>query len=370
MTTKLVCENDRVVVIAEAGANHNGDLKLALDLVESAADARADFVKFQTFKTEKLVTRAAKKAEYQLATTDPEQSQREMLAKLELSQEDHHRIVEKCAECNIQFLSSAFDADSLKFLCRDLGMKVVKLGSGEVTDAPLLLNAARSDATVILSTGMSLLSEVEQALGVLAYGYTSKLTPESDRDFSDALMAPDSWAILKERVVLLHCTTEYPAPVAQTNLRAIDTLRTAFGLRVGYSDHTEGNLMSFAAVARGAKVIEKHFTIDKRLEGPDHKASVEPDELRDLVDGIRAIELGLGDGLKYPGKAEIKNRPIARKFLVASRKIYKGSLITAADLTTKRVGDGITGVHLWACIGKRASCDIEADTPIVWSMFR
>ena len=183
MTTNLFCESDRVIVIAEAGANHNGDLKLALDLVESAAEAGADFVKFQTFKAEKLVTKAAKKAEYQLATTDPEQSQLEMLAKLELSEEDHHRIVQKCAECNIKFLSSAFDADSLKFLCKDLGMKVVKLGSGEVTDAPLLLNAARSDATVILSTGMSLLSEVEQALGVLAYGYTSKLSPKSDRDF-------------------------------------------------------------------------------------------------------------------------------------------------------------------------------------------
>ncbi|OZA06082.1 MAG: N-acetylneuraminate synthase, partial [Rhodobacterales bacterium 17-64-5] len=228
----------------------------------------------------------------------------------------------------------------------------------------LLLDAARTGARLMLSTGMGTLGEVEEALGALAFGMMSEGEPAGRQDFAAALLDPAAWRLLQSRVVLMHCTTEYPAAVADSNLRAMDTMRAAFALPVGYSDHTEGNAMSIAAVARGAVVIEKHFTLDRGMEGPDHAASVEPDELAVLVRDIRAVELGLGSGIKQPGAAEMRNRPIARKCVVAARDIPKDHVLSVADLTTKRAGGTISAMALWDLVGRRASKDYGVDQPL------
>ncbi|HCZ01554.1 MAG: N-acetylneuraminate synthase [Rhodobacterales bacterium RIFCSPHIGHO2_02_FULL_62_130] len=356
----------RTIVIAEAGVNHNGDLELALELVDRAAEARVDFVKFQTFKASKLATKAAPKAAYQKATTDADESQLDMLRRLELTPTDHRVLIERCTEKGIDFLSTAFDLDSLAFLADDLGLNTLKLGSGELTNGPILLAAARSGMSLLLSTGMGSLAEVEEALGVIAFGLMHLGTPTGRTDFAEALLHPTAWAALRERVTLLHCTTEYPAAVEDTNLRAIDTMRQAFGLRVGYSDHTRGNAMSIAAVARGASVIEKHFTLDRKMDGPDHAASVEPDELAQLVRDIRAVEAGLGSGIKQPGPAEIRNRPIVRKCVIAARHITAGRTIVPDDLATKRGEGAIPAIALWDCVGRRARRDLAAETAFDW----
>jgi len=356
----------RTLIIAEAGVNHNGKISLALELIDQAAEAGADFVKFQTFKANSLAARSAEKADYQKRNTDSVESQLEMLRRLELSPEKHHVLVDRCASKGIGFLSSAFDLDSLDFLAHDLGLKTLKLGSGELTNGPILLAAARSGMALMVSTGMGSLAEVEEALSVLAFGLRDDSTPKSRADFAEALLDPASWALLRQRVTLLHCTTEYPAAVSDTNLRAIDTMRQAFGLRVGYSDHTEGNAMSIAAVARGASIIEKHFTLDRKLQGPDHAASVEPRQLAQLVYDIRDVEAGLGDGIKRPGKAEVRNRPIARKCVVAARDIPAGHVLVLDDLTTKRAGGSVCALALWDCLGRRAIRDLAEDTVLEW----
>lgn len=349
------------IVIAEAGVNHNGDLDLALELVDRAAEAGADLVKFQTFKANKLASKTAVKAAYQKVTTDAAESQLDMLRRLELSPDAHRVLIDRCAEKGIGFLSTAFDLDSLAFLADDLGLRTLKLGSGELTNAPILLAAARSGMTLMLSTGMGSLAEVEEALGVIAFGLLREGLPKGRTDFAEVLLDPNAWTALRERVTLLHCTTEYPAAVEDTNLRAIDTMRTAFGLPVGYSDHTEGRAMSLAAVARGACVIEKHFTLDRRLVGPDHAASIEPEELARLVRDIRAIEAGLGDGIKKPSAAEVKNRAIVRKSVVAARAMTAGEVLVEADLTTKRSGGPISAMDLWNCVGRRLRRSLAAD---------
>jgi N-acetylneuraminate synthase len=359
-------DKPRTIVIAEAGVNHNGDINLALELVDKAAEAGADFVKFQTFKAGKLASGSASKAAYQKTTTDAGESQLEMLRRLELAPESHRILIDRCAQKGIAFLSTAFDLDSLAFLADDLGLKTLKLGSGELTNGPILLAAARSGMELMLSTGMGSLAEVEEALGVIAFGLLREGDPAGRMDFAEVLLEPAAWEALRKRVMLLHCTTEYPAAVEDTNLRAIDTMRQAFGLSVGYSDHTEGNAMSIAAVARGASVIEKHFTLDRTMEGPDHVASVEPDALADLVRGIRAVEAGLGNGIKRPGVAEIRNRPVVRKCVVAARDVPAGRIITADDLTTKRAGGAIPGIRLWDCIGRRARRDLAEETALEW----
>jgi N-acetylneuraminate synthase len=352
------------LIVAEAGVNHNGDLDLAMQLVATAADAGADYVKFQTFNARQLATKSAGKAEYQKATTPTSESQLDMLQRLELSHDAHHRLVERCNEKGIGFLSTAFDLESLDFLAQNLKLNLLKLGSGELTNAPILLAAARSGMQLMLSTGMGTLAEVEEALGVLAFGMTRKEEPKARRDFASALLDPSAWAILRERVTLLPCTTEYPAAVADTNLRAMDTMRVAFGLPVGYSDHTEGNGMSLAAVARGAVVIEKHFTLDRGMEGPDHAASIEPHQLASLVADVRAIEAGLGDGRKQPGAAELRNRAIARKCVVAARNIAKGQIFSADDLASKRGGGLVSAMSIWDMVGRAARRDYAADEPL------
>jgi N-acetylneuraminate synthase len=352
------------IVIAEAGVNHNGELDLAIELVDRAAEAGADFVKFQTFRATELASATAAKATYQKKTTDAGESQLEMLRRLELTPEDHRVLVDRCTEKGIAFLSTPFDLDSLVFLVDDLALEMLKLGSGELTNAPILLAAARSGVKLLISTGMGSLSEVEEALGVVAFGLTRDGDPAGRADFAEVLLDSAAWNALRERVTLLHCTTEYPAAVADTNLKAMDTMRGAFGLPVGYSDHTEGDAMSIAAVARGAVVVEKHFTLDRGMKGPDHAASVEPDELAALVRDIRAVEAGLGNGIKEPGTAEVRNRTVARKCMVAARDIPAGHVLSEADLAVKRAGGPISPMEFWECVGKRSLRAIAKDHPL------
>jgi N-acetylneuraminate synthase len=356
--------NERVYVIAEAGVNHNGSLDTALALVDAAAKAGANAVKFQTFVPEALVSRHAPMAEYQKKNTGEDQAQLAMLQRLALSDADHRALLQRCAHRRIDFLSSPFDVRSADFLLRDLKLPRLKLGSGELTNAPLLLHVARSGAPVILSTGMSTLAEVEEALGVLAFGYTQPDGVPTLSAFRQAFASTAGRQALKDKVTLLHCVTEYPCPVDEVNLRALDTLRTRFDLPVGYSDHTTGVTVAIAAAARGACVIEKHFTLDRSLPGPDHAASLEPDELPALVDALRAVERALGDGDKRPARSELKNIPIARKSIVAATAIRKGEHFTELNLTTKRPGNGLSPLRYWELLGKTAERDYAADEVI------
>lgn len=352
------------VIIAEAGVNHNGSLDMAIELVDAAASAGADYVKFQTFRASRLANASAPKAQYQKRTTDVEESQLEMLSRLELSEAAHDTLLRRCQEKSVSFLSSPFDHESLALLTERFKLPVIKLGSGELTNAPLLLDLARRDVSLILSTGMATLAEVEQALGVLAFGYSDETASPSKEVFSAALLAPESWQRLKEKVTLLHCTTEYPAAVEDTNLNVMETLRNAFGLQVGYSDHTEGNAISLAAVAMGACVIEKHFTLDRALTGPDHAASIEPAELHALVRDIRRVEQALGRSVKIPGKAEIANREVARKSLFAARDIGAGEILRPEDISVMRPGTGLAPVLFWDMIGKKAEKQYKQGDPL------
>lgn len=342
----------KTLIIAEAGVNHNGNLNMALELVDKAAEAGADYVKFQTFKATKLASANAKKASYQTRNTDGAESQLAMLKKLELSLEDHQKIMARCDEKGVRFLSTPFDLDSLALLTETFALPEIKLGSGELTNAPLLLAAGRSGAKIILSTGMGSLSEVEEALGVLAFAMCRDGQPQGRADFAKVLLDPAVWPVLAERVMLLHCTTEYPAAVEDTNLQAMETLRRAFGVRVGYSDHTVGEAVSLAAVALGACALEKHFTLDRTLPGPDHAASLEPGELTQLIRGVREVEQALGTGIKQPGAAEVANRAVARKSLLAARDLPAGHVLTLDDIAVKRPGDGISPMQMWDMVGQ------------------
>ena len=353
-----------VYVIAEAGVNHNGELGMALELVEAAAAAGADAVKFQTFKAEHVISSAAPKAAYQQRTTDASESQLDMVRKLELDAEAHRTLVEHCQARDIDFLSTPFDLPSIDLLVGELGLEVLKIPSGEITNAPLLLKAARTGAKLIVSTGMSTLDDVEQALGVIAFGYFGGTAPASRDAFADAYASAASSGALRDQVRLLHCTTEYPAPPDEVNLKAMDTLSDAFGLPVGYSDHTRGISIAIAAAARGAVVVEKHFTLDRSLPGPDHKASLEPDELTAMIDAIRTVEPALGDGEKRPTTSEQPNMAVARKSLVAARDIRAGEPFTEESLTAKRPGTGISPMEYWDWLGRPANRDYPADALI------
>jgi N-acetylneuraminate synthase len=311
-------------IIAEAGVNHNGSLERALAMIDTAAEAGADAVKFQTFQSEAVISRYAPKAEYQVRTTGESESQLEMVKKLELDFSAHEQILQRCQARHIQFLSTPFDLPSVEMLVKSLGLHRIKVASGEITNAPLLLCVAQSGASVILSTGMSTLGDVEQALGVLAFGYLGCKGDCSIAGFRAAFQSAEGQRLLQEKVVLLHCTTEYPAPFGDVNLRAMDTLAAAFGLPVGLSDHTTGFSVPVAATARGAVVIEKHFTLDRNLAGPDHKASLEPQELAAMIQAVREVELALGSARKLAANSEIKNQVIARKSLVAAARIRAG----------------------------------------------
>ncbi|MEZ8943702.1 N-acetylneuraminate synthase [Vibrio sp. 10N.247.311.12] len=354
------------LIIAEAGVNHNGQEELAFALIDAAHKAGADIVKFQTFKAQNLVTEEAKQAEYQVTNTQKQESQLAMLSRLELSYDVHHELVKYCESLGIEFLSTAFDLESLDFLVNDLGLIRLKLPSGELTNAPLVLAHARTGCDLIVSTGMATLSEIETALGVIAFGYTAEAgaVPSIQR-FQEAYASEAGQKALKEKVTILHCTTEYPAPMDEINLRAMDTLEQAFELSAGYSDHSEGITIPIAAVARGAVLIEKHFTLDKNMEGPDHKASLEPQELEAMVTAIRQIEVALGSRVKTPTVSEVKNKAVARKSLVVAINIKVGEEITEHNLTIKRPGTGLSPYRYWELIGSRASKDYKAGELIV-----
>lgn len=329
----------KTIIIAEAGVNHNGSLDLAKQLVKRAHEAGVDYVKFQTFKSEKVVSKNAKKADYQIENTGKkEESQLEMVKKLELSYDDHQVLIDYCNELGIKFFSTAFDFDSIDYL-HSLGLGLWKIPSGEVTNYPFLKRIASYNEKTILSTGMCDMSDVRAAVNAL---YKNGLS--------------------KENLILLHCNTEYPTPFEDVNLKAMDALCNEFGVEVGYSDHTKGIEVPIAAVALGATVIEKHFTLDRNMEGPDHKASLEPNELKAMVSAIRNIEKAVGgDGTKHVSESERKNIAIARKSIMAACDIKKGDLLTEENLTVKRPGTGISPMRWEEVIGTKAIRDFAED---------
>jgi N-acetylneuraminate synthase len=353
-----------VTVIAEAGVNHNGALERALKLVDAAAEAGADMVKFQTFRADKLASQRAPKAAYQLRNTGTSTSQVDMLRELELSEADHEALIARCEVRGIRFLSTPFEPDSLALLSDRFRLPVVKLGSGELTNSPLLLQAARTGRHLIVSTGMGTLDEVREALGVLAFGYTDAGAP-SRAAFKNAFVSDAGQRALREKVTLLHCTTEYPAPLEDVNLLAMRSLRDAFGLNVGFSDHTEGISIAVAAAALGAAVIEKHLTLDRNLPGPDHKASIEPAELAAMIRSIRDVQKALGDGKKVPRASELANILVARKVLVAARDVPEGAVIAPADIEVLRAGAGLSPMAYWELAGSHAKRSFTAGEPFV-----
>jgi len=330
----------KTIIIAEAGVNHNGSLAIAKKLIEEAAKAGADYIKFQSFVTENLVSKNAKLADYQIINLKSENSQFEMLKELELSLNDHYELIEYCHQFKIAFFSTAFDMDSIDLLSK-LNLPIWKIPSGEITNLPYLQKIGSFNKPIILSTGMATLGEIEAAIEVLEKAGTHR-----------------------DQITVLHCTTEYPAPINEVNLKAMTTIANAFKVKVGYSDHTEGIEISLAAVALGATVIEKHFTLDRNMKGPDHKASLEPDELKKMIESIRNIEIAMGSGIKMPSASEVKNKEVARKSIVASRHIVKGEVLSIENLTIKRPGNGINPMLWDTVMGKKASRDFETDSLI------
>ena len=329
---------NKIFIIAEAGVNHNGDMELAKKLIDAAVEAKVDAIKFQTFKTELCISKNAKKAEYQVENTgNSKESQFEMVKKLELTSQNHCELISYCKEKNITFLSTPFDSDSIKLL-HELRLSTFKIPSGEITNLPYLRQMGGLNKKIILSTGMANLGEVEAAIETLVKNGTKR-----------------------ENISLLHANTQYPTPMEDVNLKAMITLKNAFGLEVGYSDHTLGIEVDIAAVAMGAKIIEKHFTLDKNMPGPDHKASLEPDELAAMVRSIRNIELALGDGLKHFSKSESENIKIVRKSIVAKCDIKKGEIFSEQNICVKRPGDGISPMRWDEVIGQISQKDYKRD---------
>ncbi len=328
---------NKTFIIAEAGVNHNGKIELAYKLIDVAKEAGADAVKFQTFTADNSVTKSAKKAGYQNKTTDIKESQYEMIKKLELNEQQHKKLISYCKKKNIQFLSSPFDFASIELLNK-LRLNTYKIPSGEIINLPYLRKVGEYNKNVIMSTGMADLGEIESALNILINAGTKK-----------------------EKITVSDCNTEYPTPLEDVNLTAMNTIRDAFKINVGYSDHTLGIEIPIAAVAMGAKIIEKHFTLDRDMQGPDHKASLEPDELKAMVNAIRNIEKALGKGIKKPSPSEIKNKPIARKSIVAANNIKKGEVFTEENITVKRPGNGISPMRWDKVSGRIAKRDFSAD---------
>ena len=328
---------NKVFIIAEAGVNHNGSIHLAKKLIDKAAFSGADAVKFQTFKAENLVSKNAPKADYQKLTTNSRESQFDMVKNLELDESAHKELIACCKEANIMFLSTPFDIDSVNLLY-DMGLEIFKIPSGEITNLPYLRRIGSLNKRVILSTGMSNLKEIEIALEILTNAGT-----------------------LKENITVLHANTMYPTPMEDVNLKAMQTMRDKFDISVGYSDHTLGIEVDIAAVAMGATIIEKHFTLDKKMEGPDHKASLDPNELKSMVNAIRNIEKAIGDGVKRSTKSEKPNIDIARKSIVAKKEIKKGEIFSENNLTTKRPGTGISPMDWDSIIGKASKRDYQVD---------
>jgi len=345
-------------VIAEAGVNHNGSVGLAKALIDSAVAAGADAVKFQSFVTENMVTNDAERAQYQIANTGNSESQYQMLKRLELSHPQQRELFDYCTSKRIQFLSTPFDDESLKFLVQDLGLETIKVGSGELTNAPFLHQVASTAKHLILSTGMSTESEIRSALGVVAHAFTSK-QPPSIEQFERSFDSEAGKRAITSRVTLLHCTTEYPAAPEEINLRAMQTMGERFECRIGFSDHSAGIHLAVAAVALGAKVIEKHLTTSRDLPGPDHRASLEPVEFKRLVADIRELEKALGDSIKKPTSSETKNISVARRSLVAARAIKAGEPFTVENIAVKRPGSGRSPFEYWSILGTRSPRDIS-----------
>ncbi len=352
----------RVCVIAEIGVNHNGSMRMARAMIRAAMAAGADAVKFQSFKVDRLIVAGTAKAEYQQRNTEQNSSQDEMLRALELSAAKQGELRRYARAQKVEFLSSPFDEESLKELER-LRVRRLKLPSGEITNGPLLLAAARSRLPILLSTGMASLGEVEASLAVLAWGRRHASGRPTPAALEDVLGDRQAWDDLGD-VTLLHCTTQYPTPFPDVNLRAMQTMASAFGLPVGYSDHTHGIAVSVAAVAMGARVIEKHFTLDRSLPGPDHRASLEPAEFADLVRSIREVESSLGDGRKRCLPTERSNRRVARKSLVALVDIRAGEKFTKANIGSKRPGLGRSPMKFWGILGTRATENRRSDERI------
>lgn len=324
-------------IITEAGVNHNGSLEIAKKMVKVAKECGADAIKFQTFKAENVISKIAPKAEYQKQTTSTDESQLEMVKKLELSFDDFKELKDYCDKIRITFMSTPFDFESIKFL-DSIGLEIFKIPSGEITNLPYLEKVGKLGKKIILSTGMADLGEIEDALDIL----TQSGTP-------------------RENITVLHCNTEYPTPYEDVNLLAMVTIKEAFKIKVGYSDHTLGIEIPITAVTLGATVIEKHFTLDKNMPGPDHKASLEPEELKAMITAIRNIEKALGDGIKKPSPSELKNKPIARKSIVAKRDIRKGEIFTEENITIKRPGTGISPMRWYEILGTKAQRDYKED---------
>jgi N,N'-diacetyllegionaminate synthase len=324
------------LIIAEAGVNHNGDINLAKRMIDVAAEAGVDYVKFQTFKAENLVQRKAKKASYQIDNTDNVGSQFSMLKKLEISNSAHEELIKYCKLKNVKFLSTAFDFESMDFLKNKLDF--YKIPSGEITNLPYLEKVAKLGLSVVMSTGMANMQEVRDAFDILVKN-----------------------GLKKDDITILHCNTEYPTPMEDVNLTAMLSIKKELDVKIGYSDHTLGIEVPIAAVAMGAKVIEKHFTLDRKMKGPDHKASLEPDELKAMVTGIRNIELALGDGIKKPSKSEQKNILIARKSIVAIQDIKKGDIFTEQNISVKRPGNGISAMKWYDVLGRNADKNYKED---------
>ena len=330
----------KTIIIAEAGVNHNGNINIAKKLIDVAAEAKVDYVKFQTFKAKNIISKKAQKAEYQKKTTNSSETQFEMLKKLELDAQAHKELIKYCQEKKIKFLSSAFDLDSIDFL-HNLGIKLWKIPSGEITNLPYLRKIGKLKSKIVLSTGMSNLSDIEQAIQVFEKAGT-----------------------MRNNITVLHCNSEYPTPFQDVNLNAMNTIKEACKVSVGYSDHTLGIETPIAAVAMGASVIEKHFTLDKTLKGPDHKASLEPEELKLMVKSIRNIEKALGSGIKKLSKSEEKNISIVRKSIVAAQNIKKGEIFTSKNITVKRPGKGISPMLWDTIIGNKATKNYKIDDKI------
>lgn len=355
---------NKVFIIAEAGVNHNGSFENAKRLIDIAVESGADAVKFQTFKAENLVTKKAVKAKYQNKNLKNDDSQFEMIKKLELSFEEFGKLAKYANNKNIIFMSTAFDKESLDFLVDEIKIPYLKVPSGDITNAPLLLEMAKKNLPIMLSTGMATMEDIFNALSILAIG-TSKNKKTPSKELISKYNKRDMYLpLLKNKVSILHCTTEYPTPYDEVNLKAMNFIKKETGLSVGYSDHTEGNLVSFVAVSLGATIIEKHFTSDKKLLGPDHAASLEPLELKNLVKGIRNIELILGKEEKIITQSERKNIEIARKSLHANQDISEGTIFTEINLVAKRPGNGITPFKYWELLNTKASISYNKDEVI------
>lgn len=329
---------NKTIIIAEAGVNHNGDIETAKRLIDAAADAGVDYVKFQTFKANKIVTKQAKRADYQNKNTKDVDTQYEMLKKLELNEDSHHLLIKYCNQKGIKFLSTGFDLDSLEFLNK-IGIRLAKIPSGEITNYPYLKKVAQLYSEVILSTGMSDMDDINKALAILL-----------------------KFGVKKENITILHCNTEYPTPMSDVNLKAMLHIQTELNVKIGYSDHTLGIEVPIAAVSLGARVIEKHFTLDRNLPGPDHRASLEPNELKSMVTSIRNIEKALsGSGIKEPSKSELKNKQIIRKSIIALKPITEGEIFNNRNIGTKRPGTGISPMKWESVIGQASKYNFEQD---------